>query len=124
MSRHRGKAHFKTVKNALGQNRLEACYDAYLAEKKRLGRILDYRFEPFTLRLTYKTITSYKPDFFVINLDEYMEIHETKGGYIEEDAWIKLKIAADLYPWFTFYMVQAASKKHGEVVSWDVKEVG
>ena len=121
--RHRGKAHFKTVKNDLGQNRLEACYDNYLAMLKRAGKILDYRFEPFTLRLTYKTITNYKPDFLVINLDEYMEIHETKG-YMEEDAWIKLKLAADLYPWFTFYLVRAASKKHGQVANWDIKEVG
>jgi hypothetical protein len=53
----------------------------------------------------------YTPDFSVTLLDHMKEqasmvFYEIKGAYIREDAWIKLKTAASLFPQFRFVMAQ------------------
>ena len=75
--------------------------------------IVDYRYEPMGLRLGFKTF--YKPDFLVIKKDRF-EIHECKG-FMRDDANVKLKVAAQAFPWFKFFLVRRAGK------SWDIKEV-
>lgn len=95
------------------QNKLERDYGNYLHLLKMAEEIVDYRYEPMGLRLGFKTF--YKPDFLVIKKDRF-EIHECKG-FMRDDANVKLKVAAQAFPWFKFFLVRRAGK------SWDIKEV-
>jgi hypothetical protein len=91
-------------------NKTEQAYANYLADLKHQGEILFYQFEGIKLRLADKTFLT--PDFFVMNKDHELEAHEVKGGYIFEDAKIKLKIASSIFP-FRFFIVRANPKKNG-----------
>ena len=84
-------------------NKTEARYANILELRKRAGEILDFRFEPFGLRLA-KT-TYYHPDFLVV-CPGHFEIHEVKGFW-REDARAKIKVAAELFPWFKFLAVRS-----------------
>lgn len=75
-----------------------------LEAKKRAGEIVSYRFEAIKLRLADRT--TYTPDFAVVLLDRRVAFVEVKGGFVREDAAVKLKIAAELYPEFTFTLAQ------------------
>jgi hypothetical protein len=77
-------------------NRLEAKYAGYLEGLKRGGVILDYWFDAIRLRLAEKTF--YSPDFLVLASDMTFEVHEVKGGIWEDDARVKIKVAAAKYP--------------------------
>ena len=94
-------------------NRLEAAYAAFLEIARREDRILDWQFEPVTLRLAKRT--SYTPDFMVVGTDERIEFHETKG-FMRDDANVKLKVAAATFP-FVFKLV---TRKGG---TWTISEV-
>lgn len=80
-------------------NRTEAAYALLLEGQKRAGQLMDYRFEPVKLRLADKTY--YSPDFLVVLASGEMELHETKGKW-EDDARVKIKVAAEQFPWFRF----------------------
>lgn len=87
-------------------NKLEAAYAARLESLKLAGEIADYRFECVKLRLADRTF--YTPDFMVLRADGTFEMHEVKGFW-EDDARVKIKVAAELYP-FKFI---AARKQKG-----------
>jgi hypothetical protein len=57
--------------------------------------VWDYYFQAIKFRLANNTW--YTPDFVVIRTTGAMEVHETKGHW-EEDARVKWKAVADLYP--------------------------
>jgi hypothetical protein len=95
-------------------NKTEAAYAWILEAEKRAGEIIDWKFEPFGLRLADKTF--YHPDFIVVKKDGF-EIHETKGAFIREDAIVKLKIAAEQFPWWRFKMAQYKDKQ------WKIKGI-
>ncbi len=86
-----------------GLNKLEK---AWLAK-------LRATYHPSTCRILIQAITlkladrvRYTPDFLVIFLNGgAIHAHETKGPYCREDARIKLKVAARMYPWIQFYLV-------------------
>jgi hypothetical protein len=80
-------------------NKLESEYGNYLETLKRVGAIVWYKFEAMKLRLANNTF--YTPDFMVMKADGQLEAHETKGFW-EDDARVKIKVAASLYP-FQFY---------------------
>ena len=122
--RRRGKARYNLPKNELGMNKGEAQYAAELERQKQAGLIRDWKFEAIVIRLTWKTVTSYKPDFIVQTLDDYLDIHEFKGGFIEEDAWLKLKWVAEEVPWFRVFIVKPLARKRGEVTQWKIDQVG
>lgn len=63
---------------------------------KRAGQILDYWFEGWKWRLRAKA-TWFTPDFVVQWPDGTLEVREIKG-FMEGDAWLKLKLFAALYP--------------------------
>jgi len=82
-------------------NKGEAAYATHLEALKRAGHISQYRFEGLTLRLGEDL--RFTADFFVVNADDEIELHEvkpaSKGKYFaREDAKIKLKVAAEQYP--------------------------
>ena len=83
-------------------NKTEELYAAKLGVMKHCGEIQDYRFEAMKLRLT--KLTFYTPDFMVTR-DDQIEFHEVKGFW-EEDARVKIKMAAEIYPEFLFVAVQ------------------
>ena len=97
-------------------NKTEEAYAQTLELRKRAGEIAWYRFEGLKLRLADKTF--YTPDFAVMKTNGMMECHEVKGHW-EDDARVKIKVAASMYP-FAFFAVQKASKSQGG--GWIVEE--
>lgn len=96
-------------------NKTEAAYAAHLDEQKAAGLILWWKFEALKLRLADNTF--YTPDFAVLARSGVMEVHEVKGRW-EDDARVKIKVAAELYP-FRFIAVYARPKKAGG--GWDAE---
>lgn len=94
--------------NTAGQNQTELRYELQvLAPMKRAFEIQDYRFEGIKLRLANKTF--YTPDYAVFT-HEHVELHEVKGFW-QDDARVKIKVAAAQYPWFRFIAVQYKQKR-------------
>jgi hypothetical protein len=48
--------------------------------------------------------TRYSPDFFVLTKDNELVCYEIKGPFRREDSFVKLKVAARLFP-FRFVLV-------------------
>ncbi len=90
-------------------NQTEARYERDLRDAVTLGDVAWYRFEGIKLRLADNTF--YTPDFAVMLSTGEMEMHEVKGFWAD-DARVKIKVAADQYP-FRFIAVQPLSKKAG-----------
>lgn len=90
-------------------NKTEAEYDAILREKMFYGDVAWYRFEGIKLRLADNTF--YTPDFVLMLSDGIIECHEVKGFW-RDDARVKIKIAADMYP-FRFKALTKRSSKKG-----------
>jgi len=84
-------------------NGMEERYSQLLTLRQRSGEIIAWRFEPFGLRLA--DLTFYHPDFLVV-FPGHFEIHEVKGFW-REDARVKIKVAAGLFPWFKFVAVKS-----------------
>ena len=97
-------------------NKTEAAYAQHLEAKKAAGEVAWYKFEAVKLRLADNTF--YTPDFAVMLPDGQMEMREVKGFWAD-DARVKIKVAADIYP-FKFIAVRAKSKKDGG--GWAVEE--
>ncbi len=127
-------------------NQTEKLYAQHLEQQKRLGLILDWQFEPETLKLGKDC--RYTPDFRVIKpigqtTDDRIisdllgfseiEFREVKGTirkknttklqlnttkpYIEDDALVKIKTAAELHP-YKFILVWM-----GLNGNWESKEI-
>lgn len=94
-------------------NKTEAQYAALLDLYQKSGDILWYKFEGVKLRLADRTF--YEPDFIVMRNDGSLEIHEVKG-FMQEDSNVKIKVAADLYP-FKFLLI----RKKGKL--WSTEEI-
>jgi len=90
-------------------NKTEAAYDKHLAERAHAGEIIWHKFEGIKLRLADNTFLTV--DFMVLPVSGFLEAHEVKGFW-EDDARVKIKIAASLYP-FKFIAVTPRAKKHG-----------
>lgn len=97
------------------QNKTEAAYGQTLEARRQAGEIAWYRFEGLKLRLADNTF--YTPDFAVMRTDGQIECHEVKGVWVD-DARVKIKVAAEMYP-FRFLAVKAMPKKQGG--GWDVE---
>jgi hypothetical protein len=90
-------------------NKSEAAYAAHLEGCKQAGSVLWWKFEGLKFRLADGCF--YTPDFAVLNAANEMELHEVKGFW-QEDARVKIKCAAELFP-FRFVALTARSKKAG-----------
>lgn len=97
-------------------NKTEAAYDAHLFEMRTAGTVLWHKFEAIKLRLAANTFLTV--DFAVLTRDGYLEMHEVKGFW-EDDARVKIKVAASLYP-FRFVAVKRRAKKHGG--GWETEQ--
>lgn len=84
-------------------NKLEASYAQYLELMRHAGSVQWYAFEAIKLRLADNTY--YTPDFAVIGgMGGRLFFHEVKGFW-REDARVKIKVAAEMFPHFGFLAV-------------------
>src|SRR6187455_1040767 len=100
------------------RNKTEAAYEKHLETRKAVGEILFYKFEGIKLRLADNTFLTV--DFAVMLANGQLEMHEVKG-FAMEDSLVKLKVAADMYP-FVFRLAKVRLKKDGG--GWNIKTVG
>lgn len=96
-------------------NKTEAAYATTLEASRNAQEIVWYAFEGVTLKLADGC--RYTPDFAVLRADGVMEMHEVKG-YWTDDARVKVKVAADKFP-FVFKAVYKQPKNGG---GWKVEE--
>lgn len=80
-------------------NKLERAYADLLDASPEVA---SWKYESIKLRMA--DLTWLTPDFFVVYTNNVREFHETKGFW-EEDARVKIKAVAALYP-FTFVAVK------------------
>lgn len=99
-------------------NKTEARYAEQLESDKQAGLIDSYRFEPLKLRLADRTY--YTPDFLVIvSATQHLRFVEVKGrpgsgpGGWEDDARVKIKVAAETYTEFEFFGASWLTPKNG-----------
>jgi len=105
-----GNRSFALGRRKMGQmNQTEEAYGNHLELLRRAGEVEWYRFEGLKLRLADNTF--FTPDFAVMLQGGLMELHEVKGHW-EDDARVKIKVAADQYP-FVFRAVKKLPKKAG-----------
>lgn len=97
-------------------NKTEEAYSVHLDFMLRRGEIEWFQFEAIKLRLADKTF--YTPDFLVMANDGTLEAHEVKGHW-EDDARVKIKVAAANFP-FKFIAIKPKAKKNGG--GWEVEE--
>lgn len=87
-------------------NKTEQAYAALLQIRFLAGEILGWRFEAYKLRLADATFFS--PDFMVQLPSGEIQLHEVKASdrrgkrLIEDDAAVKIKVAAEQFPEFQF----------------------
>ena len=79
---------------------MEEAFSQRLELLQKGGEIFDHRFEAITLRLA--PATTYTPDFLVIT--DHIILYEVKG-FKRDDAMVKLKVAAKMFPFFEFILV-------------------
>lgn len=99
-------------------NKTEAAYQLWLESEVQRGELLDVLpFESMTFKLAADM--RYTPDFPVVLVDGTLELRDTKGSkrkkrdgvvigteaYIEEDAKLKIKIAAERFPQFRWALI-------------------
>jgi predicted nuclease of restriction endonuclease-like RecB superfamily len=83
-------------------NKTEQEYGLRLFSMEHRKEIRCYRYEPVKLKLAKKCF--YCPDFFVWENDRTITVHEVKGWW-RDDARVKIKVAARLYPMLQFLAV-------------------
>lgn len=101
-------------------NDTETRYAAYLDQLKLAGDVLWWRFEPCKLLLAPQTTLT--PDFMLLLADGALEMHDVKGAkaIYTDDAKVKMKIAAQEYP-FVFRVVYPIPKSKGG--GWQIELV-
>lgn len=93
-------------------NATEKAYAQHLDKLKAVGEVIDWSFESMKLKLGKACF--YTPDFVVITPDG-IEVHEVKGHW-EDDARVKIKVAAAKFWWFKFIAIQK------DRAGWKVEE--
>lgn len=83
--------------------------DTVLEPLRLAGEVAFYWFEQLTFKLADDL--RYTPDFIVQRPDGILECHEVKGHW-RDDARVKIKIAAQMFP-FRFVAVSKRTKKEG-----------
>lgn len=95
-------------------NKLEASFARdVLRPQEVMGEIRDWRYEPFKFILAHavkgkRKTTTYTPDFLAVS--KKFTMYEIKG-FMRDDAMVKIKVAAELFPWFKWVLV---TRKKGE----------
>jgi hypothetical protein len=111
-----GEAFYALGRLAKGtMNKTEAAYAQLLDARKAAGDILDWRFHPIRVRLADNTF--YEPDFLVMTAGRELQLHETKGGFTTDKGQLKIKLCAEVLPWFRVF--KCTKGKDGQ---WTIRE--
>lgn len=105
--------HYALGRLKTGQmNKTEKAYADHLSLLQRAGELLWFRFEGVKLRLADNTFLTV--DFAVMAASGILEMIDVKGSpaIFSEDAKVKMKVAADTYP-FVFKVVFPIPKRDG-----------
>ena len=106
-------------------NRTETKYANELTVRKLAGEIVDFWFEPFSLRLSSPPEgqpARYTPDFMVLMPDGLTVVEDVKGtGPDDLAAIVRIKSAAERFPLWKFRIVKQQTKKAGG--GWEIREV-
>jgi len=92
-------------------NKTERAYSVLLDEETRQGRVIDWKFHPMRVRLADNTF--YEVDFLVLHADMRLAIHETKGGFVTQHGQMKIKLCAEVLPYFRMIKATKLSQKLG-----------
>lgn len=95
------------------KNQTETAYDGHLRLRLLAGEVAWYAFEAIKLRLSDGCF--YTPDFVVMLANGELEIHEVKGFW-RDDARVKIKIAAEMFP------LRCLAVTRGRGGKWEVEE--
>ena len=98
-------------------NKTEYEYSEYLKRLQMLGEIAWYKFEGIKFRLADNTFLT--PDFIIMLPNGEIHIKEVKG-FLTDDANVKNKVCAAMYP-FRFFVVRKKPKKNGG--GWEEAEI-
>ncbi len=99
-------------------NGTEKEYSLRLEAMRQRGEVLGWLFHPIRVRLA--DATYYEVDFLVLHADMRIAIHEVKGGHTTDKGQIKIKLCAEVLPWFVFYKAVKQPEKLGG--GWKLEE--
>lgn len=99
-------------------NKTEEAYSRHLEQQKQAGLVLDWKFHPMRIRLADNTF--YEVDFLVLHSDMRIAIHETKGGFTTDKGQMKIKVCAEVLPWFVMIKATKLPAKLGG--GWKLEE--
>ena len=99
-------------------NKTERARAVELEGMRRAGVIRSWQFESIALKLGNKT--AYHPDFLIVSSAGAIEIEEVKGFW-RDDARVKVKVAARLFPFFYFRAIRRRKKKDGG--GWHIEAI-
>lgn len=109
--------------NRMGLNKTETAFRGYLESVHTSERVYSQ-----AITLGIANGCRYTPDFVVRRGGELiqLEAYEVKG-FMRDDAAIKLKVAASLYPWIKFHLVTkrkgSGSGRALAADAWEIQEV-
>ena len=112
-NRFTGLSKGRTAKRGM-MNKTETRYAADLEIMKANGTIINYWFEPFSLRLSHAASgqpARYTPDFLLLYPDGRTVVVDVKGGMVDNAAIVRAKCAAELFSLWEFWIVQWKDKK-------------
>jgi len=117
MNRRRARTRRTNPQRKGDMNGLETAYMLEVLQPQVLaGEMLKATFEGMSIKLAKGS--TYKPDFYCLLANGEIELHETKGRWMEA-ARVRIKVAAELYPEFRFVAIQKG--KRGET-RWKLEE--
>jgi hypothetical protein len=102
-----------TIPESEYKSKLEARFAGLLGEWKLGGGILEWRYEPVSMKIGKDC--RYTPDFLVLGTDLTITFYETKGTWLgkgQAAARVRLRAAANTYPFWRF-IVAYWSKSEG-----------
>jgi hypothetical protein len=103
-------------------NTLEERFATEFLEPMRLGgEIQWWAYEPMRFRIGGSAF--YKPDFVVVDGNGQVVAYETKGVW-REAAKVRIRVAADRFPWVHFIAVQVSPRGGFDYESFGPREVG
>ena len=101
-------------------NKTESRYAELLTVQKMAGEIVEWWFEPFSLRLSSNVQGSelkparYTPDFLVLLPDGETHVVDVKGSGLDDFAGdVRLKMAAEKFTLWRFYKAKERRKRDG-----------
>lgn len=99
-------------------NKTETAYSQRLEAERLMGKIIGWKFHPMRVRLADNTY--YEVDFLVLHDDMTLAIHETKGGFVTDKGQMKIKLCAEVMPWFRMIKATKLPAKQGG--GWALEE--